>query len=156
MTEPKPVKAVPEGFHTVTPYLIMPDAKKAIDFYRRALGAKVTLSMASTEGKIMHAELLIGDSHVMLADEFPSLGLESPQALGGSPVMMHLYVHDVDAWFNRALKAGMTVERPLVDQFYGDRTGGLIDPFGYRWYLAQHKEDVPPAELKRRAKAQGN
>lgn len=148
----KPVKPVPEGFHTVTPYLIVPDAKKAIDFYRKALGAKVKLSMASTEGKIMHAELLIGDSHVMLADEFPAQGYKGPAAYGGSPVMLHLYVHDVDAWFDRAFKAGMKVERPLVDQIYGDRTGGLVDPFGYRWYMAQHKEDVSPEELKRRAK----
>lgn len=150
------VKPVPEGFHTVTPYLIMPDAKKAIEHYRKALGAKVKLSMASTEGRIMHAELLIGDSHIMLADEVPSRGIKSPAAFGGSPVMLHLYVHDVDAWFSRAVKHGMKVERPLVDQFYGDRTGALVDPFGYRWYLAQHKEDVSPEELKRRAKALGH
>lgn len=147
------VTSIPEGYHSVTPYLIIKGAAKALDFYQRAFGAKETVRMAGPGGKIMHAEMRIGDSMVMLADEHPEMNARSPESFGGSPVMIHLYVEDVDAVFNQAIAAGATVERPLADQFYGDRTGGVKDPFGYSWYVATHKEDVTPEEMKKRMAA---
>lgn len=144
------VRPIPEGYHSVTPYLIVSDAQKAIEFYKRAFGAKEVLRLASPDGKIGHAEVKIGDSHVMLADEFPEMGAKSPQALGGSPVGLCIYLENVDAAFDKAIAAGGKVERPLADQFYGDRSGTLVDPFGHKWTLATHIEDVPQAEIERR------
>lgn len=147
------VKPIPEGYHSVTPYLIVNGGAQAIEFYKTAFGATELIRMARPDGKIGHAEIRIGDSVIMLADENPAMGSLSPQAVGGTPVLIHLYVEDADAVFNRGVAAGGTVERPLKDQFYGDRTGGIVDPFGHRWYVATHKEDVAPEELKKRAAA---
>lgn len=144
------VRPIPEGYHSVTPYLIIKGAAKALDFYQRAFGAKEILRMPRPDGRIGHAEIRIGDSVVMLADEHPEINARSPESFGGSPVMIHLYVEDVDALFSQAVAAGAKVERPLADQFYGDRTGGVKDPFGYSWYIATHKEDVAPEEMQRR------
>ena len=147
------VRPVPEGYHSVTPYLIIKGAAKALEFYQRAFGAKETIRMPGPGGKITHAEMRIGNSIVMLADEHPEINARSPESFGGSPVMIHLYVEDVDAVFNQAVAAGAKVERALADQFYGDRTGGVKDPFGYSWYIATHKEDVSPAEMQKRMAA---
>lgn len=149
------VKPIPEGYHTVTPYLIVKDGARAIEFYKKAFGAKELMRMAGPDGKIGHAEIKIGDSPIMLADENPKMGARSPQSLGGSPVSILLYVEDVDTVFNQAVAAGGKVERPIADQFYGDRTGGLTDPFGHIWYISTHKEDVSPDEMKKRAAAAG-
>ncbi len=149
------VKAIPEGYHAVTPYLIVNDGARAIEFYKKAFGATELFRMAGPDGKIGHAEIKIGDSPVMLADEVPAMGHRSPHSLGGSPVSIYLYVENVDGIFNQAVAAGAKVERPLEDQFYGDRTGGVTDPFGHAWYIATHKEDVSPEELKKRAAAAG-
>ena len=147
------VKPIPDGYHTVTPYLIVKDAAKALDYYQRGLGAEETVRMPGPGGKIMHAEIRIGDSMVMLADEFPQMGAVSPQTIGGTPVGICLYVENVDELFNRAVSAGGKVERPLQNQFYGDRSGTLIDPFGHKWTIATHIEDVEPAEMERRMAA---
>ena len=147
------VRPIPEGYHSVTPYLIIKGAAKALEFYQRAFGAKETIRMPGPGGKITHAEMRIGNSIVMLADEHPEINARSPESFGGSPVMIHLYVEDVDAVYNQAVAAGAKVERPLADQFYGDRTGGVKDPFGYSWYIATHKEDVSPAEMQKRMAA---
>jgi PhnB protein len=147
------VKPIPEGYHTVTPYLCCKDAAAAIEFYKKAFGATELMRMGDPSGKIGHAEIQIGDSHVMLADEFPEMGFLSPQSVGGSPVMMHLYVEDVDAIVPKAVAAGAKVTRPVADQFYGDRGGQLQDPFGHKWYVSTHKEDVSPEELKKRIAA---
>ncbi len=150
------VKPVPDGYHTLTPYLVIRDAAKAIEFYEKAFGAKETFRMPGPGGKIMHAELQIGDSMLMLAEEMPEYGAKSPQALGGSPVNVFLYVEDADKVFNQAVAAGATVTMPLADQFWGDRYGKLADPFGHQWSVATHKEDVAPEEMaKRAAKAMG-
>lgn len=146
------VKPVPEGYHTATPYLIVKGAAAAIDFYRRAFGAREHQRMEHG-GRIGHAEIQIGDSRIMLADEHPETGIVAPAAAGGCPVGILLYVDDADAVFRRAVEAGAQVERPLADQFYGDRMGGVRDPFGFRWYIATHVEDVAPEELGRRAQA---
>lgn len=143
----------PPGYHSVTPYLAQRDCAAAIDFYVRAFGAERVLQLDMPDGKIAHAEIRIGDSIVMLSDEMPEWGNRSPQTLGGSPVFLMIYVPDVDAAFARALAAGATEVRPIENQFYGDRTGTLLDPFGYRWTLATHVEDVPEDELKRRMAA---
>jgi PhnB protein len=147
------VKPIPEGYHAVTPYLIVNGGAKAIDFYKKAFGAMELFRMAQPDGKIGHAEIKIGDSPIMLADEAPAMDAKSPQSFGGSPVGIHLYVEDVDKVFNQAIAAGAKVERPVEDKFYGDRAGGVIDPFGHRWYISTHKEDVPPEELEKRAAA---
>ena len=147
------VKPVPEGYHTATPYLIIKGAAAALEFYKKAFGATELLRMPKPDGRIGHAEIKIGDSIIMLADEFPEIGARGPESYGGSPITIMLYVADVDAVFNRAVAAGAKVERPVANQFYGDRTGGIIDPFGHKWYLATHVEDVPPEELVRRANA---
>ena len=147
------VKAIPEGYHAVTPYLIVNDGARAIEFYKKAFGATELFRMAGPDGKIGHAEIKIGDSPIMLADEVPAMGHRSPQSLGGSPVSILLYVEDVDAVFNQAVAAGAKVARPVADQFYGDRTGGVTDPFGHAWYIATHKEDVSLEEMQKRAKA---
>ena len=147
------VQPIPEGYHSVTPYLIVNGAAKALDFYAQALGAEERMRMPGPGGKVMHAEIQIGDSVVMLADEFPEMGARSPQSIGGTPVGICLYVEDVDAVFKRAIAAGAKEERPLVNQFYGDRSGTIIDPFGHKWTIATHVEDVTPEEMGRRAAA---
>ena len=144
-------KPIPEGYHSVTPYLICKGAAGAIEFYKKALGAKELFRMNGPGGTIGHAELLIGDSHVMLADESPDGQWRSPQSVGGTPVTMMLYVRDVDATFREALAAGAHVVRDVQDQFYGDRSGTIADPFGHVWTIGTHVEDVSPEELGRRA-----
>lgn len=147
------VKAVPDGYHTVTPYLIVSGAAQAIDFYVRAFGASELLRMPDAKGRIAHAEIRIGDSVLMLADEHPEMGYRGPRALGGTSVSILLYVPDVDAVFERALKAGGKSQRPVADQFYGDRMGTLEDPFGHVWTIGTHVEDVSEEEIKRRMAA---
>jgi PhnB protein len=132
--------------------LVIRGAAKAIDFYKKAFGATELFRMAGPDGKIGHAEIKIGDSPVMLADEAPEMGAKSPQAFGGSPITILLYVEDVDKVFNQAVAAGAKVQRPVQNQFYGDRAGGVTDPFGHSWYIHTHIEDVPPAEMEKRAK----
>jgi PhnB protein len=149
-----PVKPIPDGYHAVTPYLIVKDAAAAIEFYKRAFGAVELFRMPQPDGRIGHAELRIGDSPVMLADEHPEIGALGPQSIGGTPVTMHLYVEDVDATVVNAVLAGGTVTRPVADQFYGDRNGGVTDPFGHVWFVATHKEDLSPEEIERRAAEQ--
>jgi PhnB protein len=146
-----PVKPIPDGYHSVTPYLCIKGAAAAIEFYKKAFGAKELVRMPAPGDKIGHAEIQIGDSHVMLADEFPEMGFLSPLSVGGSPVMMHLYVEDVDSTANKAEAAGAKVTKPVADQFYGDRSGQIQDPFGHNWYVATHKEDVSPEEIKERS-----
>jgi PhnB protein len=147
------VKPIPDGYHTVTPYLIVQGAAAAIDFYKKVFGAKELFRVPGPGGKVGHAELQIGDSRIMLADEHPEMGAKAPGSFGGSPVGLMLYVEDVDARFNRAVAAGAKVTKPLADQFYGDRSGTLTDPFGHQWTIATHKEDVSPEEIDRRMKA---
>jgi PhnB protein len=147
------VKAVPEGYHTATPYLIVDGAAKALEFYRKAFGATERMRFAAPGGKIGHAEITIGNSAIMLADEHPEMGHRGPQAIGGTPVTIHLYVENVDEVFPRAVAAGATALRPVTDQFYGDRSGTLRDPFGHVWHVATHKEDLSPEEMHRRAEA---
>ncbi|MBI4879016.1 MAG: VOC family protein [Planctomycetes bacterium] len=147
----KTVRAVPEGFNTVSAYLVVPDAARASKFYAAAFGAETGLCMSGPGGKgTMHAEMRIGDSMVMLADENPHMGMRSPGSLGGTPVSLHLYVQDVDALFARAVAAGCTAVFPVMDAFWGDRYGKLRDPFGHEWGIATHKEDLPPAEIEKR------
>lgn len=146
------VKPIPDGYHSITPYLIIRDAKKAMEFYKKAFGAQETFKMLDDKGNIGHAEMRIGNSIVMLAEEKPDFPHKSPATLGGSPVSLMLYVEDCDTVFHRAVDAGGKVERPLANQFYGDRTGGVKDPFGFSWYIATHIEDVLPEEMERRAK----
>jgi PhnB protein len=146
-----PVKPIPEGYRTATPYLIAKNAAAAIEFYKKAFGAEERMRIDAPGGKVGHAEIVIGDSVVMLADEYPEMGYRSPEAYGGTPVSIHLYVNDVDETFNRAIANGAKALRPLKDEFYGDRVGTVADPFGHVWALATHKEDVPPAEMHRRA-----
>lgn len=148
-----PVKPIPEGYHSVTPYLVIRGAAAAIDFYKKAFGAVELFRFPGPDGKIGHAEIKIGDSPIMLADEYPDMGYKGPQALGGSPVSLMIYLEDVDTVFNRAVEAGATVKEAVQDKFYGDRTGGITDPFGHIWHIATHKEDVSPEEMERRAKA---
>jgi PhnB protein len=147
-----PVKPIPDGYHSVTPYLIVSGAARALDFYKKAFGATELMRMPGPGDKIMHAEIKIGDSPIMLADEFPERNIRGPQALGGTPVGLMIYVPDVDTVFNRAVAAGAKVEMPLTNQFYGDRSGTVADPFGHKWTISTHVEDVPPAEMEKRAK----
>ncbi|MBI4470886.1 MAG: VOC family protein [Acidobacteria bacterium] len=148
------VKAIPEGHHTLTPHIVVRGGMDAIEFYKRAFGAKELMVMPGPEGKVMHAEIQIGDSVLYLADEFPEMGgCLSPQAIGGTPVVLHLYVEDVDARFNQAVAAGAAVRMPLSDMFWGDRYGQVTDPFGHIWSLASHKEDLTPEEIGKRAAA---
>jgi len=146
-------KAVPDGYHTATPYLIVKGAAAALDFYKKAFGATELFRMAGPDGRIGHAEIRIGDSQIMLADEVPGMGYVSPQTLGGSPVSLMLYVPDVDQLFQQAIAAGATAQRPVQDQFYGDRSGTLKDPLGHVWTISTHIEDIPPDEMRRRAEA---
>ena len=146
------VKPRPEGYHSVTPYILVDNAARAIDFYGAAFGATELFRLPMAD-KIGHAEIMIGDSHVMLSDEWPDMNLRGPKARGGPTASMMIYVDDVDASFARAVKAGATVEKNLENQFWGDRTGTVVDPFGHRWTLATHVEDVPPDEMKKRMDA---
>ncbi len=148
------VSPIPAGYHSVTPYLCIKGAAKAIAFYKEAFGAKEVMEpIVSPDGAIGHAEIQIGNSRIMLSDEFPSMQVLSPQSLGGSAVHLMIYVEDVDKAAEQAIAAGAEVIRPVEKQFYGDRSGQFADPFGYRWTLATHVEDVPADELKRRAAA---
>jgi len=147
------VKPIPDGYHTVTPYLTVRDAAKALDFYTKAFGAEEFVRMPGPDGTVAHAEVRIGDSVVMLGEENLQRDASSPQTVGGSPVTLFLYVKDVDASFARATNAGCIVDEPPADMFWGDRFGKLHDPFGHRWALATHKEDVSPAEMKKRMAA---
>jgi PhnB protein len=145
------VKPVPDGYPQITPYLFVDDAQAAIGFYSSVFGVTERMRMPGPDGKIGHAELQLGDSLLMVADEFPEMGGRSPRTVGGSPVIVSVYVDDVDAVFERAAQAGATVVRPVETQFYGDRAGQFEDPFGHQWSVATHVEDVPPDELERRA-----
>ncbi len=145
------VKPIPDGYPQVSPYLSVDDAGAAIDFYSSVLGAKERMRMADPDGRIGHAELQLGDSVIMLADEYPDIGIRGPKAIGGSPVTLSVYVEDVDAVFDRALAAGAKSLRPPKNEFYGDRSGQFEDPFGHRWSVASHVEDVSPEEMERRS-----
>jgi PhnB protein len=147
------VKAIPDGHRSVTPYLTIRNAAEALEFYRKAFGATEHYRLMMPDGRVGHAEIGLGDSIVMLSDEFPEYGGKAPGALGGSPVSMHLYVGDVDAVFRKAVSAGASVRKPVMDQFYGDRSGQLEDPFGHLWWIATHKEDVAPDEMQKRVQA---
>ena len=149
------VQPIPTGYHNITPYLIVRNAAAAIDFYKKALNAVELMRFPGPGGKLMHAEMKIGDSPVMLADEMPEEGHVGPQTLGGAAVSLLLYVENVDARFAQAIAAGATVKRAVADQFYGDRTGTLADPFGHVWSLATHKEDVSMEEMQRRMAKMG-
>jgi PhnB protein len=144
------VKKIPEGYHTITPYLIIKGASAAIEYYKKAFGAVETVRMPAPGGTIGHAELKIGDSMVMLADEQPEMGHRSPKTIGGTAVSLVLYVEDVDAVFKRGLDAGGKTVRPVENQFYGDRMGTLEDPYGHVWSIGTHVEDVSPEEMERR------
>lgn len=147
-----PVNPIPEGMHSIQAYLVVKDAAAAIKFYERAFGMKEIMRMGMPgSDAIMHAELQYGDSTLMLSEESPQWGTQSPLALGNTPVTIHCYVPDVDATFNQAVAAGCTVKMPPADMFWGDRMAGVVDPFGHKWSLATHKEDVPPAEMDKRA-----
>lgn len=148
-----PVKSTPQGYHTATPYLIINGAAAAIEFYKKAFGATELFRMDAPGGKVGHAEIKIGDSPIMLADEYPDMGYRGPQAIGGTPVSIMLYVDGVDTVFNRAVAAGGKVKQPVKDQFYGDRSGTLEDPFGHVWTIATHMEDLTPEEIQKRAAA---
>jgi len=143
------VKPVPDGYHTLTPFLTVRDAVKAIEFYKQAFGAEERGVAKGPDGKVMHAELKIGDSIIMLSDEFPEFGSKSPEAIGGSPMGLHIYLDGVDAAFDRAVKAGATVEMPVMDQFWGDRYGKLKDPFGHKWSIGTHIKDLSMDEMKK-------
>jgi PhnB protein len=147
------VKSIPEGYPPVTPYLIVDGASAAIDFYTSVLGATERMRMSAPEDKVGHAELAIGDSVIMLADESPEMDARSPRTVGGTPVSLHVYVEDADATFERAVEAGAKTLQPVEDKFYGDRSGSFEDPFGHRWHVATHVEDVPPDEMEERAAA---
>ena len=144
------VNPIPSGYHTATPYLTQSDCARAIDFYKRAFGAQEIVRMDAMPGKIGHAELKIGDSIIMMADEMPGMGARSPQSLGGTTAGIFLYVTDVDASYKQAVDAGAKADSPPADMFWGDRFGKLTDPFGHSWSMATHKEDVAPAEMKKR------
>jgi PhnB protein len=145
------VKAIPNGYHSITPYLTCRDAERAIEFYQQAFGARLKGGgvMKGPDGKVMHAELVIGDSVIMLADEYPAFGSVSPQSIGGSATGLHIYVEDVDSAFDRAVKAGAIVEMPVGDMFWGDRYGKLKDPFGHKWSIATHTADLSAEEMER-------
>ena len=145
------MKPVPDGYHSVTPYLAIDGAADAIAFYKKAFGATEVMRMPAPGGKVGHAEIEIGGSRIMLADAYPDMNFRSPKAYGGSPVGLHLYVADVDAVARRAVAAGAKELRPVKDQFYGDRSGSIEDPFGHIWHIATRKEDLSVDELKRRA-----
>jgi len=143
------VKPIPDGYHSITPFLTVRDAARAIEFYKQAFGAEERGVMKGPDGKVMHAELKIGDSIIMLSDEFPEYGALSPQSIGGAGMGLHIYLDGVDAAFDRAVKAGAKVEMPVMDQFWGDRYGKLSDPFGHKWSIGTHVKDLSMDEMKR-------
>ena len=145
------VKPIPDDYPRVIPYLSVDDGNAAIAFYTDVFGAKERVRMPGPGGKVGHAELEIGDSIIMLADAFPDMGGKSPKTIGGTPVTIMVYVEDVDSVYDRALKAGASVDRKVEDQFYGDRAGSFVDPFGHRWHVATHVEDVTAEEMKKRS-----
>jgi PhnB protein len=147
------VNAIPARHRTVTPYLAVKDAVKALEFYKTAFGATESFRLMMPDGRLGHAEIVLGDCVIMLSDEFPEFGGKAPPTLGGSAVSLHLYVDDVDAFFQKAVAAGATERKPVMDQFYGDRSGQLEDPFGHLWLVATHKEDVSPEEMQKRMEA---
>jgi PhnB protein len=149
---PMAVKKIPDGYNRVSPYLIVNGAERALEFYKQAFGAVEIFRHKAPDGKIGHAEVRIGDTIIMVADEFPAHDAHGPRKFGGSPVSLHVYCDDVDAVATKAVAAGGKMKRPVADQFYGDRLGTLEDPFGHTWHLSTHIEDVPPEELDRRAK----
>jgi len=142
------VKPIPEDYHTLTPFLTVRNAERAIEFYKQAFGAQERGVAKGPDGKVMHAEVKIGDSVIMLSDEYPEFGALSPQSVGGSPMGLHIYIENVDAAFDRAVKAGAQVEMPVADQFWGDRYGKLKDPFGHKWSIATHVKDMSADEMK--------
>jgi PhnB protein len=144
-------KPIPDDYPRVTPYLIVDGAAAAIDFYKSVLGATEKMRMDGPEGKVGHAELELGDSVIMLADEHPEMDARGPRTVGGTPVSVHVYVEDADGVFERAVDAGAKELRPVEDKFYGDRSGTFEDPFGHHWHVATHVEDVPPEEMSKRA-----
>ncbi len=147
------VKAIPDGYHSVTPYLAVDDAASALTFYQRALGARERLRLPTPNGRVAHAEIDVSGSCIMLADACPEMGFRSPKTIGGTPVTLHLYVEDVDAVVQQAVASGAREVRPVQDQFYGDRSGTIEDPFGHLWHVATHKEDLSPEDLQRRLDA---
>src|SRR5262245_17704060 len=148
---PARVKPIPDGYHSITPYLSVKDAALAIEFYKRAFGATEALRMAQPDGRVGHAELLIGDSRIMLADEFPEMEFRSPATLGGSAVHLHMYVENADTVIEQAVAAGTKLVRAVQDQFYGDRLGSVADPDGHDWTISTHREDLSMEELRKRA-----
>ena len=149
----KNAPATPKGYHTVTPSLCIAGAAKAIEFYKKALGAEELMRFPGPDGKLMHAEIKVGDSIIMLADEMPDMGAKGPKSIGGTPVSFFVYGEDVDAAWKRAVDAGAKEVVPLADQFWGDRTGCLEDPFGHQWWLATHVKDLTPEEIRKNAEA---
>jgi uncharacterized glyoxalase superfamily protein PhnB len=143
------VKPIPDGYATLTPVLTLPDASSGIEFYKRALGAQELMRMPGPGGKVMHAELLIGNSRIMLGEEAPERNCQSPLGLGGTPVQFYVYVEDVDAAFRKAVAAGAKETMAVSDMFWGDRVGSLVDPYGHKWSLATHRADPTPAELEK-------
>ena len=150
---PAKTKPVPQGYHHITPYLIIKGAAAAMDFYKDVFGATEIMRMPQPDGRIGHAEMKMGDSFIMLADEYPEMDIVSPTTLGNSTVGILLYVDDADATFNKAVSRGAKVNKAMADQFYGDRSGTVIDPFGHKWTIATHVEDVSPEEMERRMAA---
>lgn len=147
----KKVSPIPKAFHAVTPGLAVRDAAQAIEFYKRAFGAKEKGRMPGPDGKLMHADIVIGDSHIMMGEENVAMGNPSPLSLNGSPVSLYVYVKDADKVFNQAVKEGASVAMPMMDQFWGDRAGMVTDPYGHKWWLATHKRDLTPAQMKKAA-----
>ena len=145
------VKAIPDGYHTITPGLTVRDGAKAIEFYKRAFGAQQVFRMDRPDGGLMHAELQIGNSRIMLGEEYPQMGCQSPESLKGTPVSFYLYVADADAAFAQAIAAGAKAVKPVSDMFWGDRQGEVSDPFGHRWSVATHKEDLTPEQIEQRS-----
>ena len=150
---PSKVKPIPAGHHTVAPYLAIKNALSALEFYKKAFGAIETYKLIVPDGRLGHAEIRLGNSLIMLSDEFPEFGGKAPESLGGSPVSIHLYVEDVDAFAEKAVAAGARELKPVADQFYGDRSGQLQNPYGHLWWVATHKEDVAPEEMQKRVQA---
>ena len=148
-----PVKAIPSGFRTLTPHLVCRNAKQAIEFYQKAFNAEIVRVHYLADGSVMHAELKIGDSILMLGEEYPDWNVLSPQSLGNSAVVIHIYTEDVDSVYKQAVSAGCTGAMPVMDQFWGDRYGQVVDPFGHRWSIATHKEDVSEEDLEKRGRA---
>ena len=145
------VKSIPDGFHTITPSIVLSNSKEAIEFYKKVFDAREIYQMPTPDGKTMHAMIQIGDSFVMMSDEFPQMGTRSPATVGGTSITIHLYVEDADKVYNKAIDAGATPTMPMMDMFWGDRFGSVLDPFGHSWAIATHKIDVLPEEMHKAA-----